>query len=185
MSEHHHGQGFDYDRLAEMRKTLVNTEKIIEFMGVKKGDIIADVGSGDGYYSLLFSPLCAKVYSIDHSEDGTERERKKILEKDIPNIEVIKKDACQMSSLPEVSRVFFSTSFHDFPCQDRLIRGFSSKQKPIFTLIEFKKDAEFGPPMEIKLSPEELDKIFKKNGYVRKNILYFEHHYVANYVTES
>ena len=58
---------------------------------------------------------------------------------------------------------------------------FTERNKPIFTLIEFKKDSVIGPPSEIKLAPEELDRIFVKNNYERKGIKFFEHNYIVNY----
>ena len=179
MDHHHHG--FDYDKLSEMRQKLIDIKSIINFMNIKHGESIADVGSGDGYYSFLFSPLCSRVYSIDLSRDGIARENKKIEEMKYSNVKTILGDICKMAVLPAVDRVFFSTSFHDFPCTEEIIGRFTSETRPLFTLIEFKKESEIGPPSEIKLSPEELDKIFNKMHYKREKIKFFEHHYIVNY----
>jgi ubiquinone/menaquinone biosynthesis C-methylase UbiE len=180
MDHHHHGHEFDYDRMAEMREKTIDVQSVIDFMHIKQGERIADVGSGDGYYSMLLAPKCSKVYSIDISKNGIERENKKIKEKKILNVETILEDMCKMEKIPEVDRVFFSTSFHDFPCMDEIIQKFSQKNKPVFTLLEFKKDSTLGPPSEIKLSPE-LNAIFSRNNYVRSDIKFFDHHYIANY----
>ena len=181
MDHHHHGHGFDYDRMAEMREKMVDIKSVLEFMNIKKEENIADIGSGDGYYSLIMAPLCSKVYSIDISEDGIERENIKIVKNKIKNVETLQEDICKMNKVPDVDRVFFSNSFHDFPCMTDIIKKFTERNKPIFTLIEFKKDSVIGPPSEIKLAPEELDSIFLKNNYERKGIKFFEHNYIVNY----
>lgn len=181
MEHHHHGHGFDYDRMAEMREKMIDIKSVLEFMKIKKEEKIADVGSGDGYYSLIMAPLCSKVYSIDISKDGIERENAKIVANKITNVETIQEDMCKLERIPDVNRVFFSNSFHDFPCMNEIIQKFAGKSKPVFTLIEFKKDSVIGPPSEIKLSPEELDSIFSKNNYTRNNIRFFDHNYIATY----
>jgi SAM-dependent methyltransferase len=184
-NEHHHHDHneFDYERIGQMRAKLLDIEKVLTFLDIKKDEIIADVGSGDGYYSILFSKLCKKVYSIDHSENGISLESEKIKNENISNIEMLKNDVCSMREFPFVSRVFFSTSFHDFDCSKSLIERFSSKNHfPTFSLIEFHKDSQIGPPKEIKLSPEDLDSIFNPQGYTRTNIISFDQHYIVNYV---
>lgn len=48
---------------------IVSREKkvLLDFLNIKKGDLILDVGCGDGFYSILMKEAGAKVYGIDIS----------------------------------------------------------------------------------------------------------------------
>ncbi len=184
MHDEHHEHQWDeesYKRMEKHRLEVIDVDGLLKFIELKKHETLIDIGSGDGFYSILFSEHCNNVVSLDKSSDGVAIARKKLMEKGIKNVTTLKLDVCKTSDLPVGERVFFATSFHDFPCKEELVAKLSKELKPKFTLIEFHKNSSKGPPSEIKLSPEELDEIFMKNGYKRTKFESLDQVYMISY----
>lgn len=181
--EHHVHQWDEesYGKIEKHRLEIVDIRSVLDFIQLKKSETVIDVGSGDGFYSILFSEHCNNVVSLDMSGDGINLERKKLTEKGIKNVTALRLNVCETPDLPLGDRIFFSTSFHDFPCKEELISKFSNGMIPKFTLIEFHKNSSVGPPSEIKLSPEELNRIFHDKGYERTKFQSFDEIYMATY----
>ncbi len=176
---HHHHDDFDYERIDEMRTKIVDVQKVVDLIHIEKEDVICDMGSGSGFYSALFSKHCKHVYAYEWSEKGNEILEKRIKENHIDNITIKRENICKVSSFPECTKVFFSTSFHDFECRENLIELFKRAGSPDFVLIEFKKEGEVGPPAGIRISKNELEKIFSRHGYSMKKEIEFEYTYVS------
>ncbi|MGP6293417.1 class I SAM-dependent methyltransferase [Cuniculiplasmataceae archaeon SKW2] len=178
---HHHKEDFDYDRISEFRKKYMDTEKIFRFFKVNENDVLADLGCGDGYYSLEFSKRAGKVIAIDTSKKACEIVRNKIYQNKINNISVLCEDVCKTENMNGANIVFMSTSFHDFPCREFLPEIFQKMKVKKAYLIEFKKGIEIGPPDEIKISQEELDRIFSRGKYIRRESMELQYHYLSIY----
>lgn len=175
----HHHDDFDYERIDEMRSKIVDVKKVLDLMHIEKEDIICDMGSGSGFYSTLFSHHCKHVYAYEWSEKGNEILQRKMRAEGIENITINRENICNVSSFPECTKIFFSTSFHDFECREKLIELFKKAGSPDFILIEFKKDGEVGPPAHIRISERELEKIFSKHDYSMKRKIEFQYTYVC------
>lgn len=175
---------FNYEAAAEMRRKYVPVEKVLKVMAPEDGDVVMDIGGGDGHYSLLFSEHCGKVIYVDPSSQAVELTRKKASDSG-GKVEIVQEDICSMAVPEIVNKVFFSNSFHDIPCRDELIEKFSRNDKGRirFVLIEFRKDSDIGPPQFIRIGPEQLDEIFQRHGYrvLKRELL--EKHYITMYGT--
>lgn len=173
---------FNYERASEMRKKYIPVDVVVDVVDPSPEDIIADVGGGDGHYSMLFSEKCGKAIYVDPSDAAVEMMRNKVKESG-KHVDIYQEDACHLEFPDHVTKVFFSNSFHDIHCRDELIEKFSGNNgKPAsFILVEFKKDADIGPPADIKFSPEELDALFSRHGYKPARREFFEKHYVTRY----
>jgi tRNA G37 N-methylase Trm5 len=180
---HNHG-GFDYERMDEMRSKSIDVERIVDFAELKADDVICDMGSGSGFYSLLFARKCKHVYAFEWNTKGNEILERKMRENGVKNITINRENICRTSSFPECTKVFFSNSFHDFDCREDLVEIFRNETRPDFILIEFRKDAKMGPPVEIRISEEKLEEIFSRHGYAMKKRIEFETNYVS-YFTPS
>ena len=111
---------FNYERAAEMRKKYIPLEKVLSVVDLTSTDVILDVGGGDGFYSNLFSEKCSKVYYVDASDSAVN-----VVKENISgtrgNVEVIQDDICTMNLPKDLTKVFFSNSFHDLGCREKLI----------------------------------------------------------------
>ena len=178
----HHFNNFNYEAAAEMRKKYISVDKVLKVADLKPEDVIMDVGGGDGFYSLLFSETVRRVLYVDPSEPAVALMRKKLKDSN-GMIEILKEDICEIKVPDDVTKIFFSNSFHDVNCRNQFLERVSKTNggRVDFVLVEFNKDADIGPPIHVKLGPDELDRIFSDHGYRRVQREVMEKHYVTRY----
>lgn len=173
---------FNYEAAAEMRRKYIPVDKVLEVADISPEETIMDVGGGDGFYTLLFSKYAGKVIYVDPSEPAVSMVNEKV-GSSRKNIEILKEDICSLDLPDGVTKIFFSNSFHDIPCRKEILEKFSTASNGTveFVLVEFKKDADIGPPVHIKISPDELDLIFSSIQYSPLHREIFEKHYVTRF----
>ncbi len=173
---------FNYERAAEMRKKYIPLEKVLSVVDLTSTEVIMYVGGGDGFYSNLFSEKCSKVYYVDASNSAVNMVKENISGTH-SNVEVIQDDICTMNLPKDLTKVFFSNSFHDLGCRENLLNRITeiSHERVKFILIEFKKDSSIGPPESVKIHPDDLDSIFKRHGYKLEKREFLQEHYISSY----
>jgi ubiquinone/menaquinone biosynthesis C-methylase UbiE len=142
---------------------LLNDETILANLNICAGQTILDAGCGNGYMAKKFSELVGntgKIYALD-PDRGSIANLKKEVEK--TNIEAFVGDITKPTGLKtsSIDLVYLSTVFHIF--SDAQIDGFVTEIKRILkpnarlVIVNIKKeDTPFGPPVEMRSSPEEL-----------------------------
>lgn len=171
---------FNYEASATMRNRYIPLERVLDVAELDAEDTIMDVGGGDGYYSLLFSSKCRKVFYVDPSERAVSIMEAKMTPEH-KNIEILQQDICSLEVPAEVTKIFFSNSFHDIDCRDKFLDRISSTPglNVKFIIIEFSKNSDIGPPSFIKIGPDELDSIFSKHNFKLEKRVTLEQHYVS------
>ena len=123
------------------RESWENSKKIMGFLPFKKGDTIADIGAGSGYYSYRFSKLVGdegRVYALDIKEDHINFIKDFIKKQEITNLVPIKNELDNLNINEKVDYAFMCSLYH-------ILYGVSS-QKERDTFIN------------------NIKKILKKNG---------------------
>ena len=67
-------------------------QKVIETLALRPGDLVADLGSGSGYFTFRLAAAVGprgKVYAVDVDREMNDLLAKTIMEKNIGNVEVI------------------------------------------------------------------------------------------------
>lgn len=155
---HHHRGKFS--------EGLIDQERVINALNIKPGQIILDAGCGNGYMSIVFAKRVSpsgKVYAFDNDTHFIN-----ILKTETQgtNLEAMDVDITQPLPIDQTSvdLVFISTVIHGFSSQQ--LQDFLNEAKRILTpdgilaVVEIeKKEMSFGPPMNIRFSPEELKEI--------------------------
>ncbi len=145
---------------------LLNNDVILKTLDIKAGQTIIDAGCGNGYMSKLFSQSVScsgKVFAIDPDKYFI-----KILKNETrqTNIEAIEADITRRTEFKQssVDIIYISTVIHGF--SKKQMQGFLReavrllKSNGTLAIVEIeKKETPFGPPMEIRFSPEELKEI--------------------------
>ena len=150
---------------------------VIQLMGLKPADVVADLGSGDGFYAAGFAAICERVYAVDAYADSFANAYY-----ENPRIIQVVQDVCEGLELPGITHVFFSNSFHDMGCQDRLLDTIAASLAPHcrVTMIEFKLDTPYGPP-RIRFAEEDLVKRVEAHGFARVGSLDLGEHFAVSF----
>ena len=145
---------------------LLDKGAILKTLVILPGQVILDAGCGDGYMAKEFSKLTGndgRVYAIDMYEPSIQSLQNGTVGS---NLTAIKGDVTQPIDLEDssVDLVYLSTVFHGFTDSQR--HGFLKEVKRILrpdgilAVVEINKgDTPFGPPMEMRVSPEDLSSI--------------------------
>jgi len=148
----------------------LNKDIILKELNIISGQTILDAGCGNGYMSKEFSKLLnntGKVYALDPDKAAIgvfEQETKGT------NIEAIVGDITKRTQIEDASvdLIYLSTVFHGFSEND--IDNFQEEVKrllkpnAILAIVEIKKEeTPFGPPLDIRFSPDELKETITLN----------------------
>ncbi|RPJ78024.1 MAG: class I SAM-dependent methyltransferase [Deltaproteobacteria bacterium] len=145
---------------------LLNRGAILNALNIKPGQTVMDAGCGNGYMSKLFSDKVSesgKVIALDPDQYSIE-----LLGKETAgtNIQAIEGDITRTTRLEpsSIDLIYISAVIHGF--SKKQMQDFFQEVKrllkpgAILAIVEIeKKETPFGPPMELRYSPEELKAI--------------------------
>ena len=161
---HHHAHGHEHEHRGKTSESLVDKEEVLRALNITEGQTILDAGCGDGYMAKDFAQRVrstGKVFAMDVDETAIENLKKtagtKILEPVTGDIST--RTALEPSSM---DLIYISNVLHGF--SESQMAGFARETlrllKPggILAVLEFKKEeTPVGPPINIRLSPEEIE----------------------------
>jgi ubiquinone/menaquinone biosynthesis C-methylase UbiE len=144
-------------------ESLLDKDAILWELNILPGQSILDAGCGNGYMAKEFSRMLkdtGKVYALDTDQTAIKALR---IETKGSNIEPMEGDITKRTPLEtsSINLVYLSTVFHGFSRNE--IQGFQKeavrllKPHARLAVVEIhKRDTPFGPPLDIRFSPEEL-----------------------------
>jgi len=162
-------------------------DRVIETLHLKPGQVVADIGSGTGYFTvrLAKSPAAPKVYGADIEPGMVTYLRDRAVKEGAGNVVAVQA-AADTPNLPEaVDLVLIVDTYHHIGNRETYFRKLRSSLKPggRVALIDFKLDSPDGPPQEFRITPEKFRTEMSKAGYKlavqydflpRQNFLIFE-----------
>ena len=175
----HHHSGRRQHGSPETKSKIA--DRLFTVMNLSGSDVVADVGSGDGYYSSRFADVCGKVVAIDEYCDGLKEGFYARA-----NIETVCGDACRWfkdNSFDRFTHVFFSNSFHDMPCQDQILASLSVTfhEGAHLDMTEFHPETPFGPPKSIRFSKDVLRAKVEEHGFKQEAYVDLDTHYFVSF----
>ncbi len=138
---------------------------VVTQLGLKPDEVVADIGSGTGYFARRFAKHAGKVYAVDIDERLLTISRK-----DAPvNLETVLA-APDDPKLPAggVDTVFFCDVLHHVENRPAYYRKLSKALKPggRVVIVDFrKKPLPIGPPEGMKLAEADVVAEFKAAGF--------------------
>lgn len=158
---------------------LVNVDKVFSAIDLKPGTVFLDVACGSGIYSLEAAKRIGEtgfVYGVDLWEDGIKLFEERIAEQGITNVKPLHCDASKMPlDDKSIDTCLMATVLHDFVDDgnaDKVLDEVTRLLKPDGTLaiLEFKKiDGPPGPPIHIRMTPEEVEGKLEPFGLTLKS----------------
>ncbi len=154
-TKHHHR--------GKSSESLIDKNRIVADLGILPGQVVLDAGCGNGYMAKEFARLTGvtgKVYALDPDSISIESLKAEIVG---TNIEAFVADITLETKLEasSIDLIYLSTVIHGF--SELQMTGFLGEVKRLLkpgaklAIVEIeKKETPFGPPLDMRLSPEEL-----------------------------
>jgi ubiquinone/menaquinone biosynthesis C-methylase UbiE len=173
--------------MSNERRQQHNPENILNEAGVTKGMVIADLGSGPGFFTLPLARITGDkgiVYAVDSSLTMLDGLKENIAKSDVnPRIiKIVNNDVCNTGIAKQsVDLVFFANVLHEVEDRNAFFGEVMRISKPAATIVDVdwkKVQTEKGPPFSERLSEEEAKRVFAENGFsVTKIIGVGPYHY--------
>lgn len=153
--------------LLEARDKLEEPEKTLDLMGLKDGDVVADLGCGNGYYTLRLAKRVAptgRVLAVDIQQGMLDQLKARMTEAGVTNVELILGDPDD-PKLPRggVDWLLLVDVYHEFANPQAMLAKIREALAPggKVVLLEYRKEQDpatisFPIPMDHKMSVEEV-----------------------------
>jgi predicted methyltransferase len=174
-SPHTHQHSFgDAEKWAQVfddpeRDAWQKPHEVIQALALKPDAVIADIGSGTGYFSTRFAHMLpqGKVYGVDTEADMVKYLSERAQREGLKNVIAVagKPGAAQ---LPEkVDLVILVDVYHHIENRERYFRQLQKSLKPggRVAIIDFRIDSPEGPPQNARLAPARVKKELGRADY--------------------
>lgn len=157
------------DRLmSQERREWQNPDAIISRLGMRKGNIIADLGCGPGFFTIpIAKAVCPEghVYAVDSSSTMLEHLRRNVRKGShapISCLTLVQRDVTD-TGIPDerVNFSFFANVLHDVENRHSFwneVRRITVRGGFVVNVDWKKEETEGGPPVSIRLEKDEVVK---------------------------
>ncbi|MBI4206170.1 MAG: class I SAM-dependent methyltransferase [Betaproteobacteria bacterium] len=185
-SPHTHQHSFgDAEKWAQVfddpkRDAWQKPHEVIQALALKPDAIIADIGSGTGYFAARFAHMVPKgrVYGVDTEPDMVKYLAERAKREGLDNISAVA-GAPDDPRLPEKADLILLVDvFHHIDDRERYFRKLRESLKPggRIAIIDFRMDSPDGPPKSARIAPDRVKAELKGAGYT----LAREHTFLPN-----
>jgi ubiquinone/menaquinone biosynthesis C-methylase UbiE len=155
-------------------------EELIEALNIPPGAVVADIGSGTGYYTWrLARQVGAKgrVYAVDVQESMLDETRKTVQAHKMTNVEYVLATAVS-PRLPDrsVDFAFIAYAYHEFGDPDSTMAAIRRALKPggRVLILEYAKESKIAPASPLhKMSFDEIRREIEPMGFAIDRLLDF------------
>jgi SAM-dependent methyltransferase len=158
-------QEFDDPKRDEWQKP----HEVIQALALKPDAVIADIGSGTGYFSVRFAHMIpgGRVYGVDTEPDMVKYLAERAKREGLKNLIAVA-GAPSDPRLPEkVDLVVMVDVIHHIDNRDNYFRRLHDSLKPggRIAIIDFRMDSPEGPPRSARITPDRVKAELNAAGY--------------------
>lgn len=154
------------------RDAYQKPHEVITALELREGEVIADIGAGSGYFTFRLARhvgAAGRVYAVDVSPDMIVHLNRRIRDLNVKNVVSILA-APDDPLLPDASvdRFFICDTWHHIENHDRYLALLKKMLRPggEVVMVDYKKvETPVGPPMEMRISRDDLVKEMERNGF--------------------
>ncbi|MDD4844237.1 MAG: methyltransferase domain-containing protein [Anaerotignum sp.] len=155
---------------------------VFEKLALQKGDALLDLGCGAGDYSIYGAKIVGEtgcIYALERYQETLNHVCNEAQNQGIKNIHPVVSDIRRQIAMADscVDACLIATVLHiiDFSAEEtNLFPEVRRVLKPQgkLTVIECKKESSpFGPPVHLRISPEELEKMLGEYGFLKTDYI--------------
>jgi ubiquinone/menaquinone biosynthesis C-methylase UbiE len=169
-------------------------KQVLSKLGIETNQSLADIGSGNGYFTLPAAELVdpASVYAVDIDVDLLDELRENATKAGLSNITCLEGDARELSSvLPErVNIILISNTFHGIEeptvFAEQVYHSLTADGRLIIVNWHDRPREETpiagvprGPPQELRLTPEETQERLSSVSVANTSVVELPPHHYA------
>ncbi len=146
--------------------------EVINALGLKEGEVVADIGAGSGYFTFRFAHHVGnkgRVYAVDISPDMILYMNRRIRDLRIQNVvTVLAEPGDPLLADASVDRIFICDTWHHIENREAYLARLKKALKPggQIIMIDFqKRELPVGPPVSMKIAKEELVREMEAAGF--------------------
>ncbi|MBI4305179.1 MAG: class I SAM-dependent methyltransferase [Chloroflexi bacterium] len=162
------------------RDATQKPHEVIQALALKPEALVADIGSGTGYFAVRFAHAVPKgrVYGVDTEPDMVKYLAERVKREKLGNVSAIAA-APDDPRLPEkVDLIVMVDVFHHIADRARYLKKLQGSLKPggRIAIIDFRMDSPDGPPKRVRIAPSRVKTELSSAGYA----LLEEHSFLPN-----
>jgi arsenite methyltransferase len=154
------------------RDAYQKPHEVVTALDLKPGDVVADIGSGSGYFALRFAQhvgATGRVYAVDISPDMILHLNQRIRDVGLDNVRTILALPDDPLLTPRsINDIFICDTWHHIENHAQYLGRLKTALKPggQVIIIDFqKKPTPVGSPPEMRIAREDVIKEFAANGF--------------------
>ena len=185
-SPHTHDHSFgDAQKWAQIfddpkRDAWQKPHEVIQALKLKPDAIIADIGSGTGYFSARFANMApqGRVYGIDTEPDMVKYLADRAKREGLKNLIAVAAKPGDPQLPEKADLVILVDVYHHIDDRERYFQKLAGSLKPggRVVVIDFRMDSPDGPPKAARITPDQVRTELKRAGYT----LAAEHGFLPN-----
>jgi len=154
--------------------------EVIQALALKPDAVVADIGSGTGYFSVRFANMTPKgrVYGVDTEPDMVKFLAERAKREGLKNVTAVTGTPDDPRLPEKVDLIILVDVYHHVGDRERYFRQLQNSLKPggRLAVIDFRMDSPVGPPQSARIAPERVKDELKRAGYT----LAQEHAFLPN-----
>jgi len=143
--------------------------EVIQALALKPDAVIADIGSGTGYFSVRFANMVPKgrVYGVDVEPDMVKYLAARAKREGHKNIVAIAGTPDDPRLPEKADLIILVDVYHHIDNREQYFRRLRKSLKPggRLAIIDFRMDSPEGPPAHARISPEHVKAELASAGY--------------------
>lgn len=156
----------------ERRRQIMPPFKTLEMLGFTSGVDMADIGCGIGYFSIPAAEIVgisSKIYALDITNEMLDEVEKRAIDAGVSNIHNIKVDEYDLKLENQaVGFALMSNVLHEIEDKKKYVSEICRiiQIGGKLAIIEWEKiKGESGPPIEHRISYDEVAELLSENGF--------------------
>jgi ubiquinone/menaquinone biosynthesis C-methylase UbiE len=161
--------------------SLIDPERVFSELRLKPGNVFLDMACGSGQYAIAAAEIVGDegfVYAIDLWKEGVTTLVEQASAKGLKNLNAMVGDVTKRVPIDndQVDVCLMATALHELKLTETADRALAEALRVLspggtLAIIEFDKiDRPPGPPIHIRLSPDDVERIVVPHGFRKKRV---------------